>query len=599
MTQTTYSPDTAADTDAPFLSAPAPAERVGAPPAPTAGETAGMQEPTTISKTPAVPAPDHESGTRVPPARTGTPPDEKTSPPPAGAAPRPWSVRAMRWVIGISVLCAGAVAAIGFVGSYDAVRGLAEDHGFGWFSVVLPIGIDAGIVAMYGLDLVMVWRRMPKPLLRLIAHVLTLATIVFNAASGEKPVREDPLGALMHGVLPLLFVAVVEAVRHLIIRTNRLVLGAESDSVPLHRWILSPWPAWTTYRRMRLRGIASYARVVEMDKDLDVYAAWLQHKHGRGWKRRAGATAMLPFTMAQYGLTVKEALDLPRKQQEDEDRRKAADAARIAAAQAADKQRDLDEKERQADDQIREMAIAAKVTTAGHEIDAQKTAAAAAARTAEATAEAEADAAAHAAHLTAEAQRKAAERAASAAERAAEREETAEKTADEAAAEARTLAAKREAKEHERKIAEAAEAVERSKRQAAEEKAEAERLEAERLSDIARQEEAERITAEARAATAVAREVAARAELAAQEAEDEARLGLRERAERKVARMILAAHAALPVDERPETPDKYAVSLDQVSEAIGVGQTVAGQRRDAAAGLIADGYTGRADERTA
>ncbi|HBF82472.1 MAG TPA: hypothetical protein DD420_21845, partial [Streptomyces sp.] len=45
----------------------------------------------------------------------------------------------------ISVVVAGAVliAAIGFAGSYSAVRELALEKGFGDFSSVFPIGIDA------------------------------------------------------------------------------------------------------------------------------------------------------------------------------------------------------------------------------------------------------------------------------------------------------------------------------------------------------------------------------------------------------------------------------------------------------------------------
>lgn len=176
---TMYSPDT----DVPYPSAPAPVERGSAPTAPATGETAGMQEPMTMTRTPADPAADEEPAAFVPPARTDVPPREKTAPPAPGAAPRRWSARAMRWVIGVSIACAAVVAGIGFTGSYDSLRGLADDHGFGWFSWAFPVGIDAGIVAMYGLDLVMVHRRMPKPSLRLIAHVLTLATIVFNAAA--------------------------------------------------------------------------------------------------------------------------------------------------------------------------------------------------------------------------------------------------------------------------------------------------------------------------------------------------------------------------------------------------------------------------------
>ncbi|WP_435878654.1 DUF2637 domain-containing protein, partial [Streptomyces bacillaris] len=57
----------------------------------------------------------------------------------------------------IGVVAAGAViiAAIGFAGSYAAVRELAEAKGFGQFSLVFPIGIDAGICVLLALDLLL------------------------------------------------------------------------------------------------------------------------------------------------------------------------------------------------------------------------------------------------------------------------------------------------------------------------------------------------------------------------------------------------------------------------------------------------------------
>uniref|UniRef100_UPI003F49AAA9 DUF2637 domain-containing protein n=1 Tax=Streptomyces sp. CA-141956 TaxID=3240051 RepID=UPI003F49AAA9 len=301
---------------------------------------------------------------------------------------------------------AAVVAAIGFTGSYTGLRSLALAHGFGQFAYAFPVGIDAGIVAIYDLDLdlVLAWRRMPKPLLRPIAHVLTAATIVFNAASGSNPVAADPLGALMHGVLPVLLVAVVEAVRHLIIRTNRLVLGAESDAVPLHRWLLSPWKTWSLCRRMKLWQVTSYACMVEMERDRTVYRAWLQHKHGRAWKKKASAEDLLPLTMAPFGLSMDEALALPRRQQEAEDARQAAEADRIAAAKAAEDTRALDEKERAADARIREMAIDARVTTAQHTTSASPRAAEAEVKAA-AAAVVQAGTAEHAATLAAEADR--------------------------------------------------------------------------------------------------------------------------------------------------------------------------------------------------
>ncbi|MDV5143238.1 DUF2637 domain-containing protein [Streptomyces sp. SBC-4] len=548
----------------------------------------------------------------VPPTRNSVPPTGGAVPPAGGAptraasgekadisaTPKPWSVKAMRWVVVISGVCAAGVAGIGFAGSYAALRDLAQFHGFGAYSYVFPIGIDAGIIAMYGLDLVLVSRRMPKPVLRLVAHILTLATILFNAASGEKPVKDDPLGAFMHGVLPLLFVAVVEALRHLIIRTNKLVLAIESDGIPLHRWLLSPWKTWFLFRRMKLWAVTSYAQMVAMEQERTVYRAWLQHQHGRQWKKKAGAAEMLPFTLAPFGLGVEEALDLPRKQQEDADRRLDAEQARIAAAAERDAQRALEEEERQADATIRRMSIGAKVTTAEHHIAAQTATSETEAHAAEASAKAAAEAVEKTALLSAEsalrlaerqaaeAERKAveaerlaaeAERETVEAERAAARQERAEKTATEAEAEARAEAARLRSEE-DRLIRVQVEA-ETARAEAATQTAEAERKEA-----VARQAEADR-------RTALAREAAARAELAAQEADDAARLSPRERGERQVARMILAAHHALPEHERPIEPDMYAVTLEEIGSVLNVARTAASERRQAAADLIKNGYT--------
>ncbi|MFD7879918.1 DUF2637 domain-containing protein, partial [Streptomyces sp. NPDC059766] len=69
-----------------------------------------------------------------------------------------------------------AVAGIGFAGSYTAVRELAIKKGFGNFSYVFPIGIDAGICVLLALDLLLTWIRIPFPLLRQTAWLLTAAT---------------------------------------------------------------------------------------------------------------------------------------------------------------------------------------------------------------------------------------------------------------------------------------------------------------------------------------------------------------------------------------------------------------------------------------
>ena len=53
------------------------------------------------------------------------------------------------------------------------MRDLAERKGFGDFAPFFPIGIDAGIVVLLALDLLLTWIRIPFPLLRQTAWLLT------------------------------------------------------------------------------------------------------------------------------------------------------------------------------------------------------------------------------------------------------------------------------------------------------------------------------------------------------------------------------------------------------------------------------------------
>ncbi|MFD5574746.1 DUF2637 domain-containing protein, partial [Streptomyces cadmiisoli] len=72
--------------------------------------------------------------------------------------------RAHRLLTGVITLGTVTIAGIGFAGSYAAVRELAVRKGFGEFSYVFPIGIDAGICVLLALDLLLTWIRIPFPL---------------------------------------------------------------------------------------------------------------------------------------------------------------------------------------------------------------------------------------------------------------------------------------------------------------------------------------------------------------------------------------------------------------------------------------------------
>ncbi|MFS0696716.1 hypothetical protein [Streptomyces nitrosporeus] len=119
---------------------------------------------------------------------------------------------------------------------------------------------------------------------------------------------------------------------------------------------------------MRLFEIPSYTRMVAMEQDRTVYRAWLQHQYGRRWRKRAGAEALLPFTMAPFGLSVDEALALPRLQQEAADARAAAEQDRIEEAAAREEQRLLDAEERAAAAKVRHRSPAPRRPEGGRRV---------------------------------------------------------------------------------------------------------------------------------------------------------------------------------------------------------------------------------------
>lgn len=201
-------------------------------------------------------------------------------------------------LLGLVAVGACLISGIGFAGSYSAVRELALHKGFGNFAYAFPIGVDAGIVVLLALDLVLTWLRIPFPLLRQTAWLLTVATIAFNAAASWG----DPLGMGMHAVIPVLFVVVVEASRHAVGRIAAISADRHMESVRLMRWLLSPVPTFRLWRRMKLWELRSYDEVVRLEQNRLVYRAQLRFRYGRGWRRSAPIQALLPLKLAKYGV---------------------------------------------------------------------------------------------------------------------------------------------------------------------------------------------------------------------------------------------------------------------------------------------------------
>ncbi|MGW8863332.1 DUF2637 domain-containing protein [[Kitasatospora] papulosa] len=562
--------------------------------------------PTPVSETPAV-----VSGT---PGMVSETPD-LVSQPTNGTEPEPSGgplTGTQRLAIGAIVAAALVLAGIGLYLSFAHVADFAhQELRFGSLDKgrLFAVGVDVGIMVMIAVDLLMAWLKRPITWVRYPVWLLTCATVVLNAASaapqGEAPwALMDYIAAFAHGVVPVLFIMIVEVGRDSIDRMVR-PKRAERDSIPWIRWTLAPIATSRIFRRMRLWGVTSYPEMVRRDQDLIAYEQWLKRKH-KGDLDKAKDDELLPMKMAPYGYTVDEALALPGQQDEaarkraektERERLDAKTRSQIAEAEAeADRlrakgqvelvQAEVDgqtgqaraharaqvsaaERAAELEQQALDNAVVAEARAreAGAErLEAENRQAAAAAdlakaeleRTAaeqrRAAAEADRVAAAEAGAIETERIAQARKTAAAADLEAAELERQAAQKRKEAAEADRVAAAEAQAIETQA-IAEARQAAAEADRRAAEtETAAAETRRA--AAETARKEaEEDRRQADALADIARSRQAAAEAdrraaetrravaeiERRAVEIEDEAKLSGRQRAVRKVARMALTA----------------------------------------------------------
>jgi Protein of unknown function (DUF2637) len=459
----------------------------------------------------------------------------------------------------VTVAGTGLLASIGFAGSYDTLRGLAMKRGFDWFSYVFPVGIDAGILVLYALDLHLIRRRKPTPVPRFIAHVLTISTIYFNASAARGGILGDPLGAAMHAVIPLLFVASIEAAR------RGVRAEAEPDRVtsapPLSRWVLSPVPTFRVWRRMKLWDVRSYEQGVVLYRESVVYRARLKQRHGRSWRREASAYDLLPVTMAPYGLTVDQALALPQQE----------------------KERDLirAEQEQRAKEQAAQRAKLRRIEAERQQVEAQKELRTAEADLAAVDQDAEAAAQQRAAEAEARRRRLVAETTVAEQDVMAEAEARRQQRARElrecegaevAEAAARAVEAERLAAEDKLRIAEAAREAAEMERLTAEDRRRVAEAEARDAAARADEKVADQLAAEAERQAAEDRRQAAEAELAAAEAEDLAGLTSAERQARRLARLI---------EQQGAEP-----SLAEIQTMFGISESTASVRRQRAREIL-------------
>lgn len=142
----------------------------------------------------------------------------------------------------------GVLLAVGFAASYATLLELAVTAGGypPWLAPAVPLAFDLGIVVL-SLKVVRAAREgRTAPVLRMLVVVLSVSTVVANAAAAS-----GPAGSLLHAVPPAMFVVCFESV---IASTRRHALerfGLVPPKLPRVRgvrWALAPWPTFTSWR---------------------------------------------------------------------------------------------------------------------------------------------------------------------------------------------------------------------------------------------------------------------------------------------------------------------------------------------------------------
>ncbi|OKJ46767.1 DUF2637 domain-containing protein [Streptomyces sp. CB02115] len=447
--------------------------------------------------------------------------------------------------VGLGVAAAGGGMVMGAIGFYLSFGNLSSaGHTKFGFSVdhapFFAVGVDAAIVTCLVLDLFMATIRTSWPLLRVLAHGMTGASIYFNA-SAHGAITENVDKALAHGLMPVLFVIGVEAGRRILVQ--QAALPADHDTIPGHRWLLAGRSTWRIFKQMKVWD-EPYSEVVARQRRRAVFNAWTEYK---AEVAKAGleqgseeALARLPKKLEPFGLTVDEALALPdqmareelRRQQEQEKRDQELELEKERAEHQAEKER---------------LAHRKEMAALKADLSATEGVAGAQARGAVAEAEARADVQA---------------RSATALSDAVDSQEVAEANRRAAEAKAKVLEAEARSAEADRK-----------------KQSELARIETEKLRVLevqGRAAEAEADAAEAKKRAAEARNAAAQIARRAVEAEDIANFTAKQRRVRVVARMLIAAG--------------HDLDLAAIEKAIGVSTSTASTTKAEAIALMKAGY---------
>jgi hypothetical protein len=206
------------------------------------------------------------------------------------------------------LLC--SLAVLGGIGSFATVRALAQPW-FGGLAWIVPVGVDLGILALLSWDLLAEYLGLSWPVLRWTAWAFIAATVYLNTAAAHG----NPTAAVMHAAMPVLFVTVIEGIRHLIRQLTGLATGTRIERIPASRWLLAPRSTAVLARRMILWHVTSYCDGLTLEYEHLAAVSRLQEQHGRWlwrWKAPLGERLALRLAPAAAGVVAVTSTPRPR-----------------------------------------------------------------------------------------------------------------------------------------------------------------------------------------------------------------------------------------------------------------------------------------------
>jgi len=200
------------------------------------------------------------------------------------------------WVTVVVVvgMMAGLIALGGMTLSFRSVRTeMIPSFGVQWAWLV-PIVVDLAVLVFSGVDLVLARLDMSHPLARLMVYLATAGTVYLNAnATGDLP------GRVAHVLMPSIWVVFIELMRHVVRRQTNLSTGSHREPIPTARWFLSPLPTMRLWRRMVLWRTNSYGDALVMERARLGSIAVARQVLGRAWRWRISPLLRLQMTLGE------------------------------------------------------------------------------------------------------------------------------------------------------------------------------------------------------------------------------------------------------------------------------------------------------------